>query len=535
MQFKNFCHNNTQYEFDLNWNLDPSHSNAMIKKVFHPNKMENFALKMVNSLNKKLILALKQEAEILSKLNHKNVIKLYGSCLDDGNSFLILEWMENDLQRLINQKKSRKQVFKVQDIENLMENLLSAFFYLRINRIFHGDLKPSNILLNGKIFKLADLGNSIDFKGKNENVYGNYFIGTPNYWPPELRAAFLRNDAKTIFNVFKVDSFTYALIILYVITLKEPSEIYEMLSNKKESKKLFLQIKTQIGVGIKKILKKMTYFDYERRETPLTICLNYSKEYKNLVKGILFEHTKLIKKTMKKFKILKNYNKDNVFLVEMIKKQKKFLMIIKEELDEEGIFRELSRFSFKFQNIFLIYQYYDIEKVTNNFFSLRLFCEIDDKISLIQEILRRENEGNYFSLQELIKIMLFLTQTVIYYKKDKNFLKIQIDLKNIFKNKSEEKYFILIIDNDKNDENEVFLIGLCLLFLSTLKYIARNEEFEQKNKELFFFNEKNIEFILNTYGEQLVFLLLEMIKFNENKRISLANLLLRLEEIKISI
>ena len=532
MQFKNFCHDNTQYEFDLNWNMDSIHSNAIIKKVFKSTNMKNFALKMVNSLSKKLILSLKQEAEILSKLNHKNVLKLYGSCFDDGKSFLILEWMENDLQSLINEKQSKKESFQVKEIENIMGNLLSALFYLRINRIFHGDLKPSNILLNDKIFKLADMGNSIDFKGKNENVCGNYYIGTPNYWPPELRSAFLKNETKTNFNVFKVDSFTYALIILYVITMKEPSEIYEILSNKKKSKQIFHEIKAQNGVGVKKILKKMTYFDYERRETPLMICLNYSKEYKNLAKGILVEHTKLIKKSMKKFKFLQNYNNENVFLVELIKSKKKFLMIKKEELDEEGVFHEISRFSFDCQNNLLIYQYYDIENVRNNLFSLMLFCEIEGKISLNKELLRREKEKKYFSFQELINILLVLTQIVIYFKKVKNFFKIQIDLNNIFKDNSEEKYFNLIIDACKNDENEVFLIGLCLLSLSTLKNIERNEEFEQKNKELFFFNENNIEFILNTYGEQMVFLLLEMIKFNKNKRISLQKLLLRLEEIK---
>ena len=76
-------------------------------------------------------------------------------------------------------------------------------------------------------------------------------------------------------------------------------------------------------------------------------------------------------------------------------------------------------------------------------------------------------------------------------------------------------------------------LGIFLLSLSTLKKTERNGMLEETQKELYFFNEPNIEFILKHYGEDFMYILMEMIRFNENKRITLPLLLSRLEELKL--
>ena len=142
---------------------------------------------------------------ILSKLDHKNVIKVY-QILDDSNNYLIImEYCEGG--ELFNYivKKGR-----------LSEEEASFFFYQIINGveyifskgIAHRDLKPENLLLsNNNIIKIIDFGLSNYFDGENNLVTP---CGSPCYASPEMVSG---NN----YNGFNIDIWATGIILFAMV------------------------------------------------------------------------------------------------------------------------------------------------------------------------------------------------------------------------------------------------------------------------------------------------------------------------------
>jgi len=537
--FENDCGENAKEMDEVNSTTNIQRSGVIIKKVKRDfdekvtASSEHCALKIVDHTNKGLLSSLKQEAEILNKLNHENIVKFYGSSTEGETSFIIMEWMEKDLQRLINEKISSKQIFAKTEIEHILKCLLGGLFFLRSKRIFHGDLKPSNILYDGKTYKLGDFGNSKDFNSLNENVYGSYFIGTPNYWPPEIRNAFLRNDEKTNFNVFKVDSFSLGFLVLCTCTLLPPAEIHDLLSDKIKRKKMFLEIREIYGEGVMEMLLKMMRSDYLKRDSVLFACLNYSKESKKIVKEIVLQHIGLKRKVKEKFEFVGNYyGNEEKSLVLSKKKKNGYIMIKKTNIKEDILFKMLVKFSFNFKQI-MQYQFYDIRKMRNEVYELMLFCNLEGKLSFNDDLLNRQKLNQTYTILELTEILIKIITILNYFRKLNVGFLFNLDIHSIFKRKNDILLFVNEEECKINNNDEVMDLGIFLLSLSTLKKTERNGMLEETQKELYFFNEPNIEFILKHYGEDFMYILMEMIRFNENKRITLPLLLSRLEELKL--
>ena len=91
-----------------------------------------------------------KEIEILSKIDHPNIIKIFEYFYDDLNYYIITELCEGG--ELI------EQLYKVHHFtENqaaiIMEQILSAVFYIHSKGIVHRDLKPENILIETNLVK----------------------------------------------------------------------------------------------------------------------------------------------------------------------------------------------------------------------------------------------------------------------------------------------------------------------------------------------------------------------------------------------
>lgn len=502
---------------------------VIINKVYSAkdsDSKECFAMKTVNFSNQILWNTLQHENEILSGLQHKNIIRLFNSCFKKELSYILLEWMELDLQRIIDQKKAENKEFSQKEIENLLVSLLSGLLYLRTQRIFHGDLKPSNILSNDReSYKIADFGSAFDFKEKNSYICGNFFVGTPNYWPPEFRTAFLRNDSKAEYDVFKVDCFMMAFSVLIAVMQRKPAEIYSQLQEKND---VFKEVESKYGKEIKTILKKMLKLDFKRRPCVLQLLLDYKKENKKIIKPIIFNELQVKRKNMEKFKNVKKVS-DSVFFVEEIKKTKNFLLFVHENIDEEMFFQKLkniSQFNNNENNV-ITPCFYDIIILRQGQIKGFLYYQIDDKDKLYDNFVSRVHEKKYFTLDELVNIGSFIGNTINSLSKKQNFI---VNMYDFFIDKKEKNHFYMILENSLT-ENIVFSLGVMLLSLSTLQIIQRNEEMEQKLKELYFFNENNIDLILKNYGEKFMQLLLDMIKFNEKKRVCLEKMLKTLTDL----
>lgn len=127
----------------------------------------------------------RREVEIMYKLNHPNIVKLFGHFEDSQNCYFIMEYIpKGNLFSLLSRQKSK--CFETAKVAAFMKDLISAVYFIHNMDppIVHRDIKPENILIadDGKL-KLTDFGwsNYIEYFHIRST-----FCGTPLYLAPEV-------------------------------------------------------------------------------------------------------------------------------------------------------------------------------------------------------------------------------------------------------------------------------------------------------------------------------------------------------------
>ena len=164
---------------------------ATVKICKNKITQEKFAMKIYekkilnDNIKKKCIL---REIEILKKLNHQNIVKLYDTIISDKNILLIQELVNGISLRdfynkeIRNQKNISEKKYKILTI--IFKQIFSAFDYIHKKNIFHRDIKLENILLTKNYeIKIIDFGFGLY---NPRNYLQKFFCGTPNYMAPEI-------------------------------------------------------------------------------------------------------------------------------------------------------------------------------------------------------------------------------------------------------------------------------------------------------------------------------------------------------------
>mmetsp|Transcript_119378 Transcript_119378/g.166571 ORF Transcript_119378/g.166571 Transcript_119378/m.166571 type:complete len:144 (+) Transcript_119378:67-498(+) len=126
-----------------------------------------------------------KELEILKKLNHPNVVKLY-EIIDDPSQnkiCLIMDYLSGgDLQGLV---KKNVNGIDQEEVRQYARALLSAIYYCHNEtNIIHRDIKPENVMLDSEgRAVLVDFGVSHLFDGQDDNVKDT--VGSYRYFAPE--------------------------------------------------------------------------------------------------------------------------------------------------------------------------------------------------------------------------------------------------------------------------------------------------------------------------------------------------------------
>ena len=126
---------------------------------------------IVEGQSQKLI----DEIQILKKLEHPNIMKIYEYYDDSKNIYIVSELCDQgDLLGKMRKLGSMSEVV----VKFLMDQILNALSYLHDNRIFHGDIKLENVMLykakkEGRRFtKLnSELNSSAQLRNDIENIY----------------------------------------------------------------------------------------------------------------------------------------------------------------------------------------------------------------------------------------------------------------------------------------------------------------------------------------------------------------------------
>ncbi|CUG89286.1 protein kinase, putative [Bodo saltans] len=131
--------------------------------------------------NDKELRNLRSEIEILTKLNHENIITLFDAFETQNEFVVVMEYAQGELFEVLEDDKTLPE----EEVQKIAKQLVRALYYLHSNRIIHRDMKPQNILIgqNGAV-KLCDFGFA---RAMSCNTMVLTSIkGTPLYMAPEL-------------------------------------------------------------------------------------------------------------------------------------------------------------------------------------------------------------------------------------------------------------------------------------------------------------------------------------------------------------
>ena len=155
----------------------------------HNQTNAQYAIKAIDKRNKENIDEkeyFKREAEIMYKIHHPNIVKLFGHFEDNTYCYFIMEYMSGGNAYSLVPKHGIKKISNEMTV-SILKDIISATYYLHhmVPPIIHRDIKPENILFDSEMkAKLTDFGWST-YLNKNHQKRMT-MCGTPIYLAPEL-------------------------------------------------------------------------------------------------------------------------------------------------------------------------------------------------------------------------------------------------------------------------------------------------------------------------------------------------------------
>jgi serine/threonine protein kinase len=153
------------------------------------------------------------EAKLLARVQHRNVVNLLGYCTHGEEKLLVYEYVSNEsLDKLLFKSKKRDDLDWKRRYE-IICGVARGLLYLHEdshNCIIHRDIKASNILLDEKwIPKIADFGMARLFPEDQTHV-NTRVAGTNGYMAPE----YVMHGHLSV----KADVFSFGVLVLELIT-----------------------------------------------------------------------------------------------------------------------------------------------------------------------------------------------------------------------------------------------------------------------------------------------------------------------------
>jgi tetratricopeptide (TPR) repeat protein/predicted Ser/Thr protein kinase len=168
------------------------------------------------------------EANAAGNLRHKNIVTIYGYGEDDGQAYLVMEYLEGrDLYQIIDKNVPLTMLEKVSIVAQIADGLSCA----HKNGVIHRDVKPGNVMVlaDGAV-KIMDFGIArLLREGAARLTQGSDLIGTVSYMAPEQ---FANAEVDALCDIWAFGVMFYELLTgLHPFIEKNPAAIMFKITN----------------------------------------------------------------------------------------------------------------------------------------------------------------------------------------------------------------------------------------------------------------------------------------------------------------
>ncbi|XP_016554659.2 G-type lectin S-receptor-like serine/threonine-protein kinase At1g61370 [Capsicum annuum] len=181
------------------------------------------AVKRLSSHSGQGIQEFKNEVLLISKLQHRNLVRILAYCVHGKEKLLVYEYMSNgSLDTLLFDSKKSHQLPWPKRF-NMIQGIARGLVYLHRDsclRVIHRDLKASNVLLDDDMNpKISDFGLARTFQVTQELANTKRIVGTFGYMSPEYAMGGLLSE--------KSDVYSFGVLLLEIVSGKRNSGFYE--------------------------------------------------------------------------------------------------------------------------------------------------------------------------------------------------------------------------------------------------------------------------------------------------------------------
>jgi len=247
--------------------------------VQHNITQAQYAIKAIDKRNKANIQEkpyFRREIEIMYRIHHPNVVKLFGHFEDNTYCYFIMEYIPGgNIYSYV--PKNGIRTINTQQVASIIKDVISATYFLHHMNppIVHRDIKPENVLLAENMrAKLTDFGWSNYMQG---DIKRTTVCGTPIYLAPEM----INNTGHDE----KVDIWCIGVLLFELMTGQQPWQGSDVQTVKYNISRLKINWPKQMDMTAADLISKILRYNPEERISLRNMLMHpfFTKYFPNAV------------------------------------------------------------------------------------------------------------------------------------------------------------------------------------------------------------------------------------------------------------